>query len=393
MKKMEMISRLLSFVPDKLLNQLAVTEGVDKYSKKLQGQLIFKLLVYCMVTEKDNSLRGMQSAFESAIFQALIGSSFPATISYSSISERLGKIKWEYFQQIFKTCVAAYSEGLGKDKSAVIRFDSTIVSLSTKLLRTGYHLTGGDADKYRLLKYTIGFTNIPEAVYFYSDQTYNSENVALSESVIAYSQASTRKINVFDQGITARDNYDKLTEKQIHFISRINNNPKRTVYKSNTIVKKISTPTLNIISDSWVYLYTMYKKRTRYPVRLIKAVKKENKDFITFITNIKSIDVKEITEIYRSRWEIEVFFKFIKQHLNFSHLVNRTENGIKSILYITMTVAILLQQYKKDRKLKGYKIAKQKFSQDLERDIIYHIVVLCGGSVQKAKQVLFQNSS
>ena len=165
------------------------------------------------------------------------------------------------------------------------------------------------------------------------------------------------------------------------------------MYKSNTIVKKISTPTLNIISDSWVYLYTMYKKRTRYPVRLIKAVKKENKEFITFITNIKSIDVKEITEIYRSRWEIEVFFKFIKQHLNFSHLVNRTENGIKSILYITMTVAILLQQYKKDRKLKGYKIAKQKFSQDLERDIIYHIVVLCGGSVQKAKQVLFQNSS
>jgi len=71
----------------------------------------------------------------------------------------------------------------------------------------------------------------------------------------------------------------------------------------------------------------------------------------------------------------------------------RKANKIKSILYITMTVAILLQQYKKDRKLKGYKIAKQKFSQDLERDIIYHIVVLCGGSVQRAKQVLFQNSS
>ncbi len=390
---MEMISNLLLFVPDKLLKQLAVSVGIDKYSKKLQGQLIFKLLVYCMVTEKENSLRGMQSAFESALFQSLAGSLSSGTISYSSISERLGKIKWEYFQQIFNACVAAYSEALGKEKNAVIRFDSTIVSLSGKLLQIGYRLKGGDADKYRLLKYTIGFTNIPEAVYFYNDQTHNSENVALSESMIAHNRTAGRKINVFDRGITARDHYDKLTENQIHFISRINNDPKRTVYKSNTIAKNISTPTLKIISDCWVYLYTMYSKRTKHPVRLIKAVKKENKETITFITNIKTIDVKEITEIYRSRWEIEVFFKFIKQHLNFSHLVNRTENGIRSILYITMTVAILLQQYKKEKKLKGYKIAKQKFSQDLERDIIYHIVVLCGGNVQKARKVLFQNSS
>ena len=390
---MEMISKLLSFVPDKLLSQLAVSSGVDKYTKKLQGQLVFKLLVYCMVTEKDNSLRGIQSAFESAVFQSFAGSSSSGTISYSSISERLSKIKWEYFQQIYTTCVAAYNEALGKEKSTVIRFDSTIVSLSGKLLQIGYNLKGGDAEKYRLLKYTIGFTNIPEAVYFYSDQTHNSENVALSESMITHNGPGNKKINVFDRGITSRDNYDKLTEDKIRFISRINNDPKQTVYKDNTITKNISTPTLKIISDSWVYLYTMYSKRSKHPVRLIKAIKKENKEPLTFITNIKTIDAKEITEIYKSRWDIEVFFKFIKQHLNFTHLINRTENGIRAILYITMTVAILIQQYKKERNLKGFKIAKQRFSQELERDIIYHIVILCGGNVQKAKNILFQNSS
>ncbi len=195
---MELISKLLSFVPDKLLNHLAVSAGVNKYSKKLQGQLIFKLLVYCMVTEKDTSLRGMQSAFESEVFQALAGESLSCTISYSSISERLSAIKWEYFQQIFNACVASYSEAMGKEKSTVIRFDSTIVSLSGKLLQTGYRLKGGDADKYRLLKYTIGFTNIPEAVYFYSEQTYNSENVALSESIIAHAKGNNIFIIVHD---------------------------------------------------------------------------------------------------------------------------------------------------------------------------------------------------
>jgi Transposase DDE domain len=390
---MELISKLLSFVPDKLLNQLAVSAGVDKYAKKLQGELIFKLLVYCMVTEKDNSLRGMQSALESAVFQALAGNSYPGSISYSSISERLSKIKWEYFQQIFNACVSAYGAALGNEKRDIIRFDSTIVSLSGKLLQIGYNLKGGRAEKHRLLKYTIGFTNIPEVVYFYSDQTHNSENVALSESIIAHNMTGSRKINVFDRGITSRDNYDKLTEDKIHFISRINNDAKQTVYKNNTIAKSISSPTLNIISDSWVYLYTMYSKRSKYPVRLIKAVRKENKEPLTFITNIKAINAKEVTEVYKSRWDIEVFFKFIKQNLNFNHLINRTESGIRSVLYITMTVAILLEKYKREKKLKGFKIAKQKFSQELERDIIYRIVILCGGDIQKAKKVLFQNSS
>ena len=48
----------------------------------------------------------------------------------------------------------------------------------------------------------------------------------------------------------------------------------------------------------------------------------------------------------------------------------------------------MLQQYKKEKKLKGYKIAKQKFSQNLERDIIYHIVVLCGEMFKKQKSVI-----
>ena len=92
------------------------------------------------------------------------------------------------------------------------------------------------------------------------------------------------------------------------------------------------------------------------------------------------------------RQEIEVFFKFIKQHLNFSHLLNRSENGIKIVMYITMIVSILLEHYKTINNIKGYKIAKKKFAQDLETDIIYNIVILCGGSPQKAKSMLYKKS-
>jgi hypothetical protein len=388
----EVIGKLLSFVPDALLEQLAISTAVNKFSKKLQGELLFKLLLYCIVTEKDNSLRGMQSALESAVFSAFKTKSTTGKISHSSISERLTNIKSAFFEEIFNACVASYKDSLGSDEEKIIRFDSTIVALSGKLLHTGYRLKGGDAQNYKLLKFTIGFTNIPEAVYFYKDQKHTSENVALSDSILKYGLKS-QKINVFDRGITSRDNYDKLTESNIQFISRINNEPKLTEYKSNTISNKIDTPTLKIISDRWVYLYTMRSSRTLHPVRLIRAIKKSDGEHITFLTNIESIKPKDITEIYKSRWDIEIFFKFIKQHLNFSHLLNRSENGIKSVLYVTMTAAILLLHYRKINNLKGFKIVKQKFAQELERNIIYNVVIICDGDPQKAKQLLYPNST
>jgi hypothetical protein len=68
------------------------------------------------------------------------------------------------------------------------------------------------------------------------------------------------------------------------------------------------------------------------------------------------------------------------------------ENGIKTILYVTMIAAILLLHYRKVKGLTGYKIVKKKFVQDIERDIIYKVVVLCGGDEQKAKEILYVNS-
>ena len=59
---MSTISQLLSFVPDDLLERLAISTNVNKFSKKLQGELMFKLLLYSIISEKENSLRGMQSA-------------------------------------------------------------------------------------------------------------------------------------------------------------------------------------------------------------------------------------------------------------------------------------------------------------------------------------------
>ena len=115
------------------------------------------------------------------------------------------------------------------------------------------------------------------------------------------------------------------------FVSRINAGAKKEIIRKTKIAGVANTKTLKIISDNWAYLFGEGGKKSIYPVRIIEAVTKSDGASITFSTNIEDLNAAEITEIYKSRWEIEIFFKFMKQHLNLSHLLNRTANGIKVV--------------------------------------------------------------
>ena len=71
------------------------------------------------------------------------------------------------------------------------------------------------------------------------------------------------------------------------------------------------------------------------------------------------MSVEKVAETYKQRGYIETFFKFIKQELNFSDFINRTKNGIESILCIMMICALILLVYKGKNELTGYKFVKK----------------------------------
>jgi len=376
------VGQLLSLLPESILSELALSTQVDKYTKKLQGELIFKLLLHCILSFKDNSLRTMESAYESMGFKLLNIKRKSESIRFSSISERLSVIEPTYFEKLYSICVERYSDVLVSPNHPLVRFDSTIVSLSGKLLTVGYQIKGGDAAYLKQLKFTVGYSNLPVAVHFFTEQIYTSENVALKEAVLSFKPTEAGMIRVFDRGITSRNTYDEFTANGIPFISRINVKSKRQTVTVNQLQQPIQTATLDIYSDSWIYLFKSSWTRANHPVRCIEALRRETGESIVFITNIEELHAADITMLYKHRWDIEVFFKFLKQELNFSHLINRSENGIKVMLYCTMIAAILLLAYKELNGLKGYKIMKQKFVHDLEKSLMKDFVIMCGGDPQ-----------
>lgn len=388
------LQKVLSLIPAKLLEELAVETEVDVFSKKLQGEVMFKLLLHCIITHKDNSLRTMESAYETLVFQLINNKAKQGNIRFSSIGTRLSVINVAYFEKLFGACVSAYKNELGTDKKAIVRFDSTIVALSSKLLNVGYQLKGGDAENYRQLKFTVGYADIPEIVHFYADQRHNSENVALRETILKQSENDLERIKIFDRGITARSTYDTFTNKGIQFVSRVNVKARHDKIRSNDARHQppIETATLKIVSDEWCQFYAEHSNPKNL-FRRIEAIRLDDNEPIVFITNIENLTAADITELYKRRWDIEVFFKFIKQLFNFKHLISRNENGIKVILYVTMIASILLTAYKKLNQLSGYKIPKLKFSNELENEIVKKLIRMCGGNPEKLNETLLCNTS
>lgn len=153
-------------------------------------------------------------------------------------------------------------------------------------------------------------------------------------------------------------------------------------------INPIQTSTLKILDDCQVQLFNKKHHVTKSFLRLIIAVDEKTNKKLLFITNIKKMQAHEIAAIYKKRWQIEVFFKFLKQELNLSHLSSRSTNGIKVMFYMTLILSILLSVYKKIKHLKGYKIPRIKFCNELERNLIKQIVIISGGNPEKVPRLI-----
>lgn len=373
------VNELLKLIPAKTFRDLAVETKVDAQVKKLSGEVMFKLILFSMLSSDKLSLRVMETFLQSARFKSF--SQFDILESkYNSIRDRICTINAFYFEKLFEEIFAIYNKEL-KEENALSKTDSTYVALATKLFSGG--MKNGD-DSKRFVKYSVNLKgSIPSSVKVHTEQSYISEELALAE-LISGADCIAHSVVVFDRGLQSRNSFDKFTNTDKLFVTRANLNIRCKVIASKEIGIKPAESTVTIISDEIGFLINKKEKKTKYTYRVIKGIMDQSKEEICFVTNILDEDCYTIAKWYKQRWEIETFFKFIKQHLNVKHLVSRNENGIKVMIYMTMILAILIIAYKKINAIKGFKIAKLKFEIELENEIIKTIVTLCGGDPGKA---------
>ena len=375
-------AELLEFIPDDLLEKIERETKVNYQVKKMNGKIMFKLLLMSLLDSKNISLRVMEEIYNSPQFTTLSTKKENDKTKHSTISGRLANIDYTFFEKIFEKLSQEFNESFGAPevgKRNISKFDSTIVSLSMKLLKIGMH-NGRDNIKNQI-KFTVSLNNnLPDSAQIFKEQKAISENIALKRAILSAKLAEST-IVVFDRGLQNRETLCKFTDEDILFVTRANENINYEFVKTFKKVKGIKTSTLCLEKDMIVKLKHKKHSITKKEFRLIISESLQTKKKLFFLTNITNLSAKEITDIYRRRWDIEVFFKFLKQELNFKHFVSRTENGIRVMLYMTLILALLLIVYKVQNKISSYKIAKIRFRNELEMDIIKEIVILCNGNI------------
>ena len=389
------VKTLLGYLPDSLIERLCVEHNVDKQVKKLEGKIVFKLLLYSVLSSSQLSLNVLISLFDKIGFRSLIGVDKDFITKRNSLSDRLISLNSDFLKSLFEESVKIFSQHLPSQEIngyKIHMFDSTFVACSAKLLNFGMKMgrkAKNETHRYNHLKFTVGFNGIiPEKIKFYDQATDVADDVSLKE-IINEMALSSKDIAVFDRGLKSRETFEEFSQKggnQRLFVSRINPTKNFKVVKTNEITQN-KTKSLTILSDQNVRLYHN-SRLTKTHFRLIIAQKNdETQDEIFFISNIlDDLTAIDITDIYRLRWEIERFFRFIKQNLNFSHLISRDYNAIKNMTYVMLIAAMFIALYAKLNERNGFKINKLKFLYELEAEIVKELIILCKGDANLLDQ-------
>lgn len=371
---------ILSLLPEKDLAFLSAETRVDHQVKKLYGIAVFKLILFSMLHTTRLSLRVMESFLVSAQFKKF-AKKHAVNAKYNSIRDRLSTIDSIYFEKLFELTFIKFNRVL-KEEAALSIIDSTFISMSSKLVTWGMKV-GHKNSGLKFLKFTVSLKgSLPSSVQFYEKSSFLSDDIAFPDAIFK-NKFLDSSLLVFDRGLQKRDAFEDMSNQDILFVGRIKTDVDHRLKRKLKLPKPDKKSTVELIEDTEVYLIN-HCQLTTHSYRLIKMRIKNTGEVMYLITNFFEATAYEIAIAYKQRWEIELFFKFLKQHLNLKHLVSRNENAVKVMIYMTLILAMLIIVYKKSNKISSFKIAKLKFEIELDNQIIREIVILCGGNPLKA---------
>jgi hypothetical protein len=184
-------------------------------------------------------------------------------------------------------------------------------------------------------------TAIPEFVHI-TPAAVHEVNVM---DIISYQPDS---FYVLDRGYTDFRRLYRIHVSKAFFIIRAKDN-----LHFNRISSAVADKNKGVLCDQIMRLNNYYAAKD-YPEKLrrIKFYDAENNRVLVFLTNNFELQAAQVAQLYKHRWKIELFFKWIKQHLKIKSFWGRTENAVKTQIWIAISIYVLVAIAKKKFKLK-----------------------------------------
>jgi len=342
-------NQILNFIPRASIDKIVAEHGADKYYKKFKTYDHLVTMLYT-VFNQCTGLREVTTgllAWEHRIGH--LGIQNPPR--RSTISDANKERSEKVFEDIYLNLRIRYKDFLPDSrkksrKNNLYIFDSTSIALFKEILK-GSGLSKADGRKKGGIKvHTLLHANsdVPTMIRY----SPSADNDAKYLSEVKLPKGS---VVVFDKGYRNYSSYNRLTEEGVTWVTR---------HIDHSVFEVIEEREVNdyqkkqgVQSDCKIVLgHNHSKKATKVVGRMIKYYDKDKKRFFYFITNNQQLAPFTICGYYQQRWQIETFFKRIKQNYPLDYFLGDNENAIKIQIWCTLIADLLLKVIKKGSRSK-----------------------------------------
>ncbi|MDQ3020371.1 MAG: IS4 family transposase [Bacteroidota bacterium] len=332
-------SQIMSFIPKNIF---------DKYVKEFKGNYRcrtfsswdqFLCLSFAQLTYRE-SLRDIEVCLKTNS-EKLYHIGIKGNVAKTNIS-RANKIRdWRIFAQLARHLINEALALYTKDELIYKELDNTLYALDSTTIDLCLSLFPWA--KFRKNKSAVKIhtlleirTSIPTFIHVTSGRVHDV-------NILDLIPVEPLAIYIMDKGYTDFERLFELNNKNAFFITRAKRNLKSKRVYSHDVHKSS-----NIKYDQTVKL-TGLKISILYPIHIreIKFIDKENDKELIFLTNNFSLTSEIISNLYKDRWKIELFFKWIKQHLRIKSFYGTTENAVKTQIWIAISIYVLIAIIKK----------------------------------------------
>ena len=321
---------LAKYVPWSRFEQIVEKCGADRLVRKLTTKRHFIALLYGQLSGS-TSLReivtGMAS-HETRLYH--VGA---AAVKRSTMSDANSQRPWQVFSELFVQMLPQAHRGLRRATADAVRLiDSTSIRLSS--LSEGWATFS--ADVFGAKAHIVYDPNADRPVYFAVTPANVNDITAAKAMPIEPGATYVYDLGYYDYGWWAA-----LDDAGCRFVTRLKKNTPLSVVKENRVPKN-SNIVYDRIGHLPARLASSRKNPLQVPVREICVIIESGKQ-LRMVTNDLDAPAEEIAELYKQRWQIELFFRWVKQTLRIRHFIGVSENAVRIQIAIALIAFLILR--------------------------------------------------
>ena len=305
----------------------------DKYVRKLKSYTHFAILLFAQLTGQ-HSIRDIESSMNSKK-ERLYHLGIPE-IKKSTLSDANRKRSHEIYKTVFSQLIQKITRIAPghkfRFKNPVKILDASTIDLCLSVFPWAKFRQKKGAIKLHV-EYDLE-TQIPTFVSLTDGKVSDIEEARK----MSFEKGS---ILVFDRGYVDYCWYNQLNTQGMFFVTRLKKNMKYRVVERWKPNKKAG-----ITSDQIIRVTGKKADLLPCELRRIRYVNPEDNQEYVFITNIMHLSPRTIAALYKARWEIELFFKWIKQHLKIKSFLGTNENAVMSQIWSALCLYLILMYIK-----------------------------------------------